>query len=82
MVWQALDDTTVHAGYSRYMSPPPFELVGGKDIGLFANTTNPPLTAEATSPLAEHANYYDVGVQQRITRAHSRWESIPTTSNR
>ncbi|MGB6307114.1 MAG: TonB-dependent receptor [Steroidobacteraceae bacterium] len=69
MVWQALDDTTVHAGYSRYMSPPPFELVGGKDIGLFANTTNPPLTAEATSPLAEHANYYDVGVQQRITGA-------------
>lgn len=67
MVWQALDDTTVHAGYSRYMSPPPFELVGGKDIGLFANTTNPPLTPQATSPLAEHANYYDVGVQQKFT---------------
>ena len=25
MVWQALTDTTVHAGYSRYLSPPPFE---------------------------------------------------------
>ena len=67
IVWQALADTTVHAGYSRYMSPPPFELVGGKDIGLFSNTSSPPLTPQATSPLAEHANYYDLGVQQRIT---------------
>jgi outer membrane receptor for ferrienterochelin and colicins len=69
MVWQVLPDTTLHAGYSRYLSPPPFELVGGKDIGLFVNTTNPPLTNEATSPLAERANYYDFGVQQKITPA-------------
>jgi len=67
VVWQALPDTTVHTGYSRYMSPPPFELVGGKDIALFENTTNPPLTPQATSPKPEQANYYDLGVQQRIT---------------
>jgi outer membrane receptor protein involved in Fe transport len=67
VVWQALPNTTVHSGYSRYMSPPPFELVGGKDIALFTNTTNPPLTPLATSPLAEKANYYDLGVQQKIT---------------
>src|ERR1700722_8957960 len=35
VVWEALPDTTLHAGYSRYFSPPPFELVGAKDIGLF-----------------------------------------------
>ncbi len=69
MVWQALTDTTVHAGYSRYMSPPPFELVGGKDIALFQNTTSPPATPQAASPLAEHANYYDLGVQQKVTPA-------------
>jgi outer membrane cobalamin receptor len=69
MVWQALTDTTVHAGYSRYLSPPPFELVGGKDIALFQNTTSPPLTPVTTSPLAERANYYDLGVQQKIARA-------------
>ena len=66
-VWQALPDTTVHAGYSRYLSPPPFELVGGKDIAMFANTTSPPLDHAATPPLAERANYYDVGVQQKFT---------------
>jgi outer membrane receptor protein involved in Fe transport len=68
-VWQALPDTTVHAGYSRYLSPPPFELVGGKDIALFQSTTSPPLTPQATAPLAERANYYDVGVQQKFGRA-------------
>jgi outer membrane receptor for ferrienterochelin and colicins len=68
MVWQVLPDTTLHTGYSRYLSPPPFELVGSKDIGLFQNTTNAPLSPEATSPEAEKANYYDLGVQQRITR--------------
>jgi outer membrane receptor for ferrienterochelin and colicins len=68
-VWQATAGTTLHAGYSRYMSPPPFELVGGKDISLFTNTSNPPLTPQATSPLAEHANYYDFGVQQKFTHA-------------
>jgi outer membrane receptor protein involved in Fe transport len=69
MVWQALTDTTVHAGYSRYMSPPPFELVGGKDIALFQNTTSPPNSTVASSPSAEKANYYDLGVQQKISPA-------------
>jgi outer membrane receptor protein involved in Fe transport len=68
VVWQALADTTVHAGYSRYMSPPPFELVGGKDITLFAPTSSPPLSPNAAPPQAEHANYYDAGVQQKVTR--------------
>jgi outer membrane receptor protein involved in Fe transport len=68
VVWQALEGTTVHAGYSRYMSPPPFELVGGKDITLFAPTSSPPLSPKADLPQAEHANYYDAGVQQKITQ--------------
>jgi len=68
-VWKVLPDTTVHAGYSRYISPPPFELVSSKDIGLFAGTTNAPLSPQAASPLPERANYYDVGVQQKFTRA-------------
>jgi len=68
VVWKAQPDTTVHAGYSRYLSPPPFELVSSKDIGLFAGTTNAPLSSQASPPLPERANYYDVGVQQKFTR--------------
>jgi outer membrane receptor protein involved in Fe transport len=71
VVWEALPGTTAHAGYSRYISPPPFELVGGKDIALFANTTNPPLAPGASAPLPERANYYDLGVQQKFTHALS-----------
>jgi hypothetical protein len=67
-VWEALDDTTVHVGYSRYLSPPPFELVGGETISKFLNTTAAPGVAVSNSPLAEQANYYDIGVQQKITR--------------
>jgi outer membrane receptor for ferrienterochelin and colicins len=66
VVWQALDDTTVHAGYSRYLSPPPFELVGNETVSKFVNTTAAPLSPQADSPLPEQANYYDAGVQQKI----------------
>jgi len=66
VVWKPLDGTTVHAGYSLYFSPPPFELVGNKDITLFQNTTNAPSQSQTTSPFAERANYYDIGAQQKI----------------
>jgi outer membrane receptor for ferrienterochelin and colicins len=66
VVWQALEDTTVHAGYSRYLSPPPFELVGTETVSKFVNTTAAPLSPQADSPLPEQANYYDAGVQQKI----------------
>jgi hypothetical protein len=66
-VWQALDDTVVHAGYSRYLSPPPFELVGNKAVTQFANTTAAAPVTEADTPHAEQANYYDVGVQQKFS---------------
>jgi outer membrane receptor protein involved in Fe transport len=67
IVWQALADTTVHAGYSRYFSPPPFELVGTETVSKFVNTTNAPQVLRADTPQAEQANYYDIGVQQKIT---------------
>jgi outer membrane receptor protein involved in Fe transport len=69
VVWKVEPDTTLHAGYSRYISPPPFELVGAKDIALFQYTTSPALSSQANPPLPERANYYDLGVQQRFTSA-------------
>jgi outer membrane receptor for ferrienterochelin and colicins len=68
-VWQVAAATTVHAGYSRYLSPPPFELVGAKDIALFANTTAAALSPLADPPLPERANYYDIGVEQKFGRS-------------
>jgi outer membrane receptor protein involved in Fe transport len=67
IVWQALPDTTVHAGYSRYLSPPPFELVGTETVSKFVNTTAGAEVLQADTPLPEQANYYDLGVQRKIT---------------
>jgi hypothetical protein len=68
MVWQALPGTTVHGGYARYLSPPPFELVGGNTVDKFVGTTAAAAVTQADTPQAEKANYYDVGVQQKFAR--------------
>jgi outer membrane receptor protein involved in Fe transport len=65
LVWAPTDETTVHAGYARYFSPPPIELVAAADIALFDNTT---AAASHTDdpPKAERADYYDIGINQKI----------------
>jgi outer membrane receptor for ferrienterochelin and colicins len=68
LVWNAPTGTTVHAGYSRYFTPPPFELVAAETFTKFAGTTAvPPGTVTLdTAPFAERADYYDAGVQQKL----------------
>jgi outer membrane receptor protein involved in Fe transport len=72
LVWQVLPGSTVHGGYSRYFTPPPFELINGETFTRFANTTAiPPGTVTAdTPPVAERANYYDFGVEQKLLSNH------------
>jgi outer membrane receptor protein involved in Fe transport len=65
-VWTPVDGTTIHAGYARYFSPPPFELVGSQSIALFANTTAAAANGQNTTPMAERANYFDVGFSQQV----------------
>jgi outer membrane receptor for ferrienterochelin and colicins len=67
-VWQLPWGTTVHGGYSRYFTPPPFELIASETFSKFAGTTAlPPGTVTLdTAPIAERANYYDFGVQQKL----------------
>jgi len=67
-VWQASPDTIVHGGYARYLSPPPFELVGNETVAKFANTTGGGSVTASDTPKAEQANYYDLGVQQKMAR--------------
>jgi len=67
-VWQLGSGTTVHGGYSRYYTPPPFELVAGETFSKFAGTSAlpPGSVTQDTRPIAERANYYDFGVQQKL----------------
>ena len=64
VVWQPASTTTVHAGYSRYFIPPPFELVGGNDINLFDATSAAAAVTQDSIVKAERDNYYDAGITQ------------------
>ena len=65
LVWTPTETTTIHAGFARYFSPPPIELVATTDIALFDNTT---AAGDHTddAPKAERADYYDAGLVQQI----------------
>ncbi len=66
LVWQPTEATTFHAGYSRYFTPPPFELIAAPTIALFANTTGAPPGTLNSVAKAERSHYFDVGATQII----------------
>ena len=63
-VWQPFEGTTLHGGYSRYFTPPPFELVSSPTLALFNNTTAAPTVTQNNTVKAERDNYFDVGGTQ------------------
>ena len=68
LVYQPTDTTTLHMGYSRYFTPPPLETVPPGNITAFNGTTGASgVPGPYGTVQAERANYYDVGVSQKIT---------------
>ena len=67
LIYQPMDSTTLHAGYSRYFTPPPLETVPAGDITAFNGTSGASGVTTANSVKAERANYYDAGITQKIT---------------
>jgi outer membrane receptor protein involved in Fe transport len=61
-VWEATPDTTLHAGYARYFTPPPQEEDSPVNLHKFIGTTNEPEVLVENSVKAERADYFDVGV--------------------
>jgi len=68
-VWQPIPGTTLHAGYSRYFTPPDFELVSGTTVSRFIGTTNQSQVSADSPVQPERSDYFDIGVTQRITPA-------------
>ena len=66
VVWQAGENTTVHAGYSRYFTPPATEMISAANIAAFAGTTNEVKNYGDNTPLAERSNYFDAGISQNV----------------
>ena len=69
-VWTPNDATTLHAGFSRYFSPPPIELISTTDIAKFDGTTAQASHTDDVSK-AERADYYDAGINQKFGDAIS-----------
>jgi len=66
-VYKDTPQTTYHAGYARYFTPPPNELVSSKTLALFDNTTNAG-ASDVNSPVQpERSHYLDAGVTHQLT---------------
>jgi len=66
IVWQPTDSTIFTAGYARYFTPPPFELIAPTTISLFANTSAAPAVTLDSLAKPERDNYFDVSGTQTI----------------
>jgi outer membrane receptor protein involved in Fe transport len=66
LVYNVTQGTTLHAGYARYFTPPPTELIAPTDIALFQGTTNQLPGDANTNVKSERSNYYDVGIEQKV----------------
>jgi outer membrane receptor protein involved in Fe transport len=71
LVYKATDSTTLHAGYARYFTPPPMELVSNGDIAGFANTTAAPTVTANDAVKPERSHDFDAGITQQLG---SRWQ--------
>lgn len=68
LIYQPTDWTTLHAGYSRFFTPPPLENDPGANVTAFNGTSGASTITEDTTVKAERANYYDAGISQKITQ--------------
>ena len=69
VVLQATKSTTIHAGYARYFTPPPLELVQNSDLAKFIGTTNQAAVQQSSSVKPERAHYFDAGITEQFTRS-------------
>ena len=65
--YELTPQTAIHAGFSRYFSPPPQELASQQSIDLYFGTTNAPQVPVSDPVRAERASYYDLGVIEKVT---------------
>jgi len=65
-VYQLDDSTTLHAGYARYFTPPPAELISPVDIALFQGTSNQLPGNVNAETLSERSHYFDAGVSRKF----------------
>ncbi|MDB6140299.1 MAG: tonB dependent receptor family protein [Verrucomicrobiaceae bacterium] len=68
-VYELTESTTLHAGYARYFTPPPLELVQQSSISKFANTTNAPASIVNSPVQSERDHYFDIGATEKLSKS-------------
>jgi TonB dependent receptor len=71
IVLKATSTLTLHAGYSKYFTPPPLELVANRDLAKFIGTTNQAAVNQSSPVQPEKADYFDAGMTEQFTSAFS-----------
>jgi TonB-dependent receptor-like protein len=66
VVYKPWDGTALHGGYARYFTPAPLEAVPQSTIAKFIGTTNESAITKNSAISAERADYFDMGVTQKI----------------
>jgi outer membrane receptor protein involved in Fe transport len=66
LIYALTESTKLHAGYSRYFTPPAFELVGSGAINQFQGTTNQTELTQNDAVKPERSHYFDLGVTQQF----------------
>jgi len=67
-IYEATDSTTLHAGYARYFTPPPLELLSQSGVAAFDNTTSQSDVPGDRNDVvhSERAHYFDVGITHKV----------------
>ena len=67
-VYDLSEKTKIHAGYSRYFTPPPTANISSTELNQFQNTTNTPENFQNDKVRSERTNYYDLGLSPKVNR--------------
>ena len=67
LVYDLGSKTRVHAGYARYFTPPPTEIIDSTSVQKFLLTTNALPSDANTAVKSERSNYYDLGLIHQLT---------------
>jgi hypothetical protein len=66
LIYKPLADTALHAGVSRYFTPPMQAQATPSNLALFQGTVQQPLIPLADPVRPERATYFDVGMDQQV----------------
>ncbi|MBN8980300.1 MAG: TonB-dependent receptor [Rhizobiales bacterium] len=69
LTYKPFEDTTFHAGYARYFTPPQQVLAAPTNLALVSNppSTQTPAVMQNDPVQPERSHYFDVGVTKKVT---------------